>query len=445
MTFHEASADSAVEHDEAQTADGAIQARRFKVFTDRQLDSIPQLQRLSAQQRFEIKVVSRVLPFRVNEYVLEELIDWQQVPDDPIFRLVFPQRQMLTPKQAIASLLRRDAPASNGAGDPRYPPAAQRISGQMELNVPHRTASRCGHTAQVPRNRALLPQPEQVYTLLPSVSWAQFVGGTELRLPQQPGSCTYRRIRGPLLVTSGDPMVMSAPPRGYGRLTGPSWRMCNIASVPGRLSPGSSPIRTRRGAGPLRDWSSRQRRLLCHFAMARKKPVCRGHPPHRATGAQIHRRPTARINDDADVWARMWTTDAAGMVPYYMFVERDTGAQHCFEVPLVRPADLPQAMQPSPVADRAGRPCRPIRARSRSGRHRGQRRRYSCCASSGPHPDWVQRRSSPATTTPPPGCRPEAARARHFFFEEVCRNPRRTGNGRRQRQRRVAAAELAEA
>ena len=41
------------------------------------------------------------------------------------------------------------------------------------------------------------------------------------------------------------------------------------------------------------------------------------------------------INDDADMWARMWREQVnMGMIPYYMFVERDTGARHYFEVPL---------------------------------------------------------------------------------------------------------------
>jgi L-lysine 2,3-aminomutase len=45
----------------------------------------------------------------------------------------------------------------------------------------------------------------------------------------------------------------------------------------------------------------------------------------------------AHINDDPDVWARLWNTQVRhGVMPYYMFVERDTGARRYFEVPLVR-------------------------------------------------------------------------------------------------------------
>jgi L-lysine 2,3-aminomutase len=43
------------------------------------------------------------------------------------------------------------------------------------------------------------------------------------------------------------------------------------------------------------------------------------------------------INDDPDVWAKLWQKEVElGIVPYYMFVERDTGAKQHFAVPLVR-------------------------------------------------------------------------------------------------------------
>ncbi|MFN2339281.1 MAG: KamA family radical SAM protein, partial [Gammaproteobacteria bacterium] len=53
------------------------------------------------------------------------------------------------------------------------------------------------------------------------------------------------------------------------------------------------------------------------------------------------------INDDPDVWSRMWRTQVSlGLVPYYMFVERDTGAKRYFEVPLARAHEVYQgAMQ----------------------------------------------------------------------------------------------------
>ena len=43
------------------------------------------------------------------------------------------------------------------------------------------------------------------------------------------------------------------------------------------------------------------------------------------------------VNDDPDLWAEMWREEVRqGMVPYYMFVERDTGAREYFHLPLAR-------------------------------------------------------------------------------------------------------------
>jgi L-lysine 2,3-aminomutase len=57
----------------------------------------------------------------------------------------------------------------------------------------------------------------------------------------------------------------------------------------------------------------------------------------RATGAEIRTQSPilAHINDDPEVWSSMWNEQVAqGCVPYYMFVVRDTGAQHYFGLSL---------------------------------------------------------------------------------------------------------------
>src|SRR5690625_857697 len=86
------------------TTSPLTQHTRFQVFTNRQLEQIAPVEKLSAEQRFEMKVVANVLPFRVNRYVIDELINWDNVPSDPIFQLVFPQREMLKPSWKIGSL-----------------------------------------------------------------------------------------------------------------------------------------------------------------------------------------------------------------------------------------------------------------------------------------------------------------------------------------------------
>ena len=64
--------------------------QRFKAVTRTNVSATPEWESLDPDLREGLEVVSAVLPFRTNKYVMEELIDWNAVPDDPIFRLTFP-------------------------------------------------------------------------------------------------------------------------------------------------------------------------------------------------------------------------------------------------------------------------------------------------------------------------------------------------------------------
>lgn len=64
--------------------------RKYRIFTRQDIDRIPHLRHLPESRRRAMKAISAVLPFRVNSYVVEKLIDWSAVPDDPIYKLVFP-------------------------------------------------------------------------------------------------------------------------------------------------------------------------------------------------------------------------------------------------------------------------------------------------------------------------------------------------------------------
>ena len=348
-------------------------AREFKVYTHRQLESIRQVQELSEAQRFEMKVVSQVLPFRVNEYVIEELIDWNNVPDDPIFRLVFPQREMLTPEhfEAIAELVRNEASTAEMA------PAIKRVrddlnphpAGQMDLNLPMLDGEPLPGMQHKYRETVLFfPSQGQVchsYCTF-CFRWAQFVGDKELRFASSEADKLHRYLAEhnevtDLLVTGGDPMVMKARHlRGY---------------LEGLAKPELAHVQNIRiGSKSLTFWpyrfvtdpdadevlallhelvdAGKHVAFMAHFNHWREMetPVCREAIRRiRATGAQIRTQAPLlhHINDDAGVWARMWNTQVKlGMVPYYMFVERDTGAQHYFEVPLVKAWEIyREAMQ----------------------------------------------------------------------------------------------------
>ena len=49
---------------------------RFRVLTLRDLDRIEQIRKLPKADRWAMRVIATVLPFRVNTYVIDQLIDW---------------------------------------------------------------------------------------------------------------------------------------------------------------------------------------------------------------------------------------------------------------------------------------------------------------------------------------------------------------------------------
>ncbi|MFP4682173.1 MAG: KamA family radical SAM protein [Ectothiorhodospira sp.] len=341
----------------------ALQPRPFKVFTERTLEGIPALARLPEERRFEMKVVSSVLPFRVNEYIIEELIDWDQVPDDPLYQLTFPQRDMLTPEafERMAALHREGAPRE------RITALARQL--REELN-PH-------PAGQVAMNRPILDgEPleglqhkyRETVLFFPSQGqtchayctfcfrWPQFVGDKDLRIASTQADRLQAYLAAQpqvsdLLITGGDPMVMKTKHL--------------LQYLEPLMEPRFEHVQSIRiGTKALTFWPHRfvsdgdadaLLLLLERLVSAGKHVAIMAHYNHwqemetpmareairrlRDTGAEIRSQGPllAHINDDPEVWARMWQTQVRlGVIPYYMFVERDTGARRYFEIPLAR-------------------------------------------------------------------------------------------------------------
>ena len=336
--------------------------QRFRVFTARQLDRIEPLKRLSAQQRFDMQVVASVLPFRVNEYVINELIDWDAVPDDPIFQLTFPQRDMLDPahfEQVAEALRGGDKGTIKQAIDDVRAALNPHPAGQLEKNIPQLDGETVEGIQHKYRETVLFfPSSGQVCHTYCTFCfrWAQFVGDKDLQIAAKESGQLQDYLRAhpevtDVLITGGDPLVMKTR---------------NLrAYIEPLLSDEFSHIRTIRiGSKALTFWpqrfvtdadaddllalfreiqaSGKHMALMAHYNHWRElEPAIAREAIRRvrATGAQIRAQGPllAHINDDADVWARLWQTQVElGIVPYYMFVERDTGARRYFEVPLVK-------------------------------------------------------------------------------------------------------------
>ena len=48
----------------------------MRFYSARDIERLPQLQSLTPDDRLAMRVVAHVFPFRVNNYVVEDLIDW---------------------------------------------------------------------------------------------------------------------------------------------------------------------------------------------------------------------------------------------------------------------------------------------------------------------------------------------------------------------------------
>src|SRR5690606_41637904 len=90
----------------------ASAGRRFRAYTSKHLDELTARAGFGDEERLAIRAVATVLPFRVNSYVIDELIDWDAAPDDPIYPLTFSQADMLPAEDVarIAYPLRKDSP-----------------------------------------------------------------------------------------------------------------------------------------------------------------------------------------------------------------------------------------------------------------------------------------------------------------------------------------------
>ncbi|MFA6233434.1 MAG: lysine 2,3-aminomutase [Bacteroidota bacterium] len=335
----------------------------FAYFTERNFENITQISALPRELRFDMRVVSSVLPFKVNSYVINQLIDWSDIPDDPIFQLSFPQRGMLAEEhfERMSVLLRA------GASREQVRETANEI--RLELN-PHPAGQK---TLNVPQlDGVALPGLQHKYreTVLffPAAGqtchsyctfcfrWAQFVGMTDLRFAAMEATQLAEYVRRHpevtnVLITGGDPMVMK------------THKLAQY--VEPMLDPSLEHLQTIRfGTKSVAYWPQRfvtdadaddLLRLFEKIIASGRSVAIMAHYNHykeldtviareavrriRNTGAVIRSQSPvlSHINDTASVWELMWREQVRlGIIPYYMFVERDTGAEQYFKIPLVQ-------------------------------------------------------------------------------------------------------------
>ncbi|MCB0680252.1 MAG: hypothetical protein KDC32_04785 [Saprospiraceae bacterium] len=334
----------------------------YQAYQLRNFREIPEVDRyLSEEDKFAIEVVGNILPFKANNYVTEELIDWENFRRDPIYALTFPAAEMLEPQhfQEIAGLL------NAGAGKAEIKLTANRIrrelnphpAGQMEHNVPVLDGAPLTGIQHKYRE-TLLFFPNQGQTCHAYCTfcfrWPQFVGMNELKFAMRDTDLLIRYLRehpevNDVLFTGGDPMIMKTRIIAQYIDALIEARIPNLRTIRiGTKALGYWPQRfvTDEDADDLLRLFERTKEAGIHLAFMAHF----NHPRELETdmvktaierilntGAVIRTQsPIMRhINDKAEVWSDMWQKQVElGCIPYYMFVARNTGAQHYFAISL---------------------------------------------------------------------------------------------------------------
>jgi KamA family protein len=334
----------------------------YESYTLKNFKMIPQIQQLSQERIRDIEIVAQVLPFKTNNYVIDQLINWRNVPDDPIFILNFPQKEMLQPHhyQRISDLFEQ------GTGPADMEKAAMKIRWELnphpagqKINIPSLDGLKLKGSQHKYRETVLF-FPSQGQTCHAYCTfcfrWPQFVGMKEIKFAANEADLLVEYINQhpnvtDLLFTGGDPLIMKTKIlAGY------------IESI---LDANPSHLKTIRiGTKALSYWpyrfvsdddadelialfekiirSGRHVALMAHFNHPRElEPAIVGEAIQRIreTGAEIRTQSPVlkHINDHPKLWAKMWQRQVElGCIPYYMFVARNTGAQHYFSVTLER-------------------------------------------------------------------------------------------------------------
>ncbi len=332
----------------------------YKSYSLRNFDQLQQVKNLSQSERNAIEIVGNVLPFKTNNYVVENLIDWSNIPDDPIYTLTFPRKEMLIPRhyEKMEKLIlgKTDKDIINNA--------AYNI--RLELN-PHPAGQHYNIPSvngieltgvQHKYRETLLFFPSQGQTCHAYCTfcfrWPQFVGMNELKFAMKEAELLVEYLKQhrevtDVLFTGGDPMIMKTKILENYIDSLLDDDLYNIQTIRiGTKALGYWPYRF-----TTDDDADDLIRLFDKIVKKGKNLAIMAHFNHpvelsteevrkailriRSTGAQIRTQSPVmkHINDKPELWAEMWRKQVnLNCIPYYMFVARDTGAQQFFGVTL---------------------------------------------------------------------------------------------------------------
>ncbi len=335
----------------------------YRAYNLRNFKKIAQLKHIDKDVLFHMEVVGNVLPFKTNNYVVDELIDWNNYLDDPLFILNFPQKEMLQDEHyermanAMISGMEREELKSI-ANDIRTE-LNPHPAGQLEHNIPEVHGRKLSGVQHKYRETMLLfpakGQTCHAYCTF-CFRWPQFTGMKDLKIAMKQSKDAVEYIKQhheitDVLITGGDPMIMSAKNLGIYLNEILEAKIPHLRNIRiGTKSLSFWPYRfvTDEDADEVLDLFKKvvdagyHLAVMAHFSHPAELSttiVQDAIEKILATGAQIRTQSPVlnHINANPGIWSDMWKKQVSlGLIPYYMFIARDTGAKDYFAVPLVK-------------------------------------------------------------------------------------------------------------
>ncbi len=308
------------------------------------------------------EIVAQVYPFKINQHIID-LIDWDHYHYDPLFQLTFPQPEMLTSdemlhiekmiddnksREEIAEVIselrneKNPAPANQAANRPivfeddnSYECDGLQHKYDKTCLMFHRNAQTC-----------------HAYCTY-CFRFNQFVGKDKFLEKDSTRLHKYlsqHQEISDILITGGDPGTMKSDVFDsiISPLTTPEFSHIKHIRIgtkaltyhPYRFLTDPNADATLECFKTFID-QGKHISIMAHFSHYNElsRPTLEAAKRLRSVGCNIRTQaPIMKyINDNPLTWAMMWEKQVSnGMIPYYMFIARDTGPQAYFEVPLAK-------------------------------------------------------------------------------------------------------------
>ena len=339
-----------------------IKIMKYIAYNAKNFRKIEYMKYLDPQVIEDTEIVSRVLPFKTNNYVVDYLIDWKNYETDPVYILTFPKKDMLRSDhfERVKRGVRDNIPEKE----------LMQIINSIRLELNPHPANQASNVPSLDGKELTGSQHKyrDIILFFPSEGqschahctfcfrWPQFVKDLDLQFSMREIDLLIDYVKRnehihEILFTGGDPLIMSPgtilryvdriieariPHLNTIRFGSKSLTFWPFTFLPEFNGEADDMLKM---FGKIVD-NGYHLAFMAHFNHPNEMDnsiVKKAIHNIQQTGAVIRTQaPLLRtINDDAGVWSDMWKKQVGlGMIPYYMFVERQTGPYDYYSLPL---------------------------------------------------------------------------------------------------------------